>query len=359
MKADIAVPSFPISLSLTHGGQMTNKMTRKQIALARVVLKHFASASFMVIALAALTHRQATAQVPAERISISYPSVSSTGGVVPWIAKEREFFAANGLHAELIYTSGALSMQALIGGSVELVLGSIFDPLSAIAGGGDVVVIGSFNNSAPYVMAARPDIREVKDLRGRKVGVRSLTGPATATTQFILEENGLDPKGDVQILRVGGTAVRLAALKEGQIDAALIDEAVAHQAKQMGLNILHLEGLPQIHTGVYARRSRLLQKEGILVSTLRALRDAALYMKANKSGTVQVIQKIMKMNDRQVAETSYEILKGSVVTDPRIPADVIQQSMKLAMRSDPRIKNLDIGKAVDMRIANRVMGGVK
>jgi ABC-type nitrate/sulfonate/bicarbonate transport system substrate-binding protein len=250
-------------------------------------------------------------------------------------------------------------MQALIGGSVELVLGSIFDPLSAIAGGGDVVVIGSFNNSPPYVMAARPDVREVKDLKGRKVGVRSLTGPATATTQWILEENGLDLKRDVQILRVGGTAIRVAALKDGQIDAALIDEAVAHQARQNGLNIIHLKGLPQIHTGVYARRSRLLQKEGLLVATLRALRDAAGYMKANKPGAVQVIQKIMKMNDKQVAETAYEILKDSVVTDPRVPTDVIQQSIKLAMRSDPRVQNIEISKALDMRIANRVMEGAK
>jgi NitT/TauT family transport system substrate-binding protein len=322
-------------------------------------VRRSAAVTFLVLGLMALTHRQADAQVAAEKISISYPSVSSTGGVVPWIAKERGFFAANGVDAELIYTSGALSMQALIGGSVEMVLGSIFDPLSAIVGGGDVVVIGSFNNSPPYVMAARPEVREVKDLRGRKVGVRSLTGPATATTQWILEENGLDLKRDVQILRVGGTAVRVAALKDGQIDAALIDEAVAHQARQNGLNILHLKGLPQIHTGVYARRSRLTQKEGLLVSTLRALREAAVYMKANKSGAVQVIQKIMKMNDRHVAETSYDILRESVVTDPRIPADVIQQSVKLAMRSDPRVKNIDIGKAADMRIANRVMEAAK
>jgi hypothetical protein len=67
----------------------------------------------------------------------------------------------------------------------------------------------------------------------------------------------------------------------------------------------------------------------------------------------------MKMGDRQVAETTYEILKGSVVTDPRIPADVIQQSMKLAMRSDARVKDVDVSKAVDMRIANRVMEGGK
>jgi NitT/TauT family transport system substrate-binding protein len=159
------------------------------------------------------------AQVGREKIMVSYPSVSSTGGAVPWIAKERGFFTASGIDAELVYTSGALSMQALVGGSVDLALGSIFDPLSAIAAGADVVVIGSFNNSAPYVMAARPDVRELKDLKGRKVGVRSLTGPATAMTQFMLEEAGLDAKRDVTILRVGGTALRLTALTDGQIDA--------------------------------------------------------------------------------------------------------------------------------------------
>ena len=314
-----------------------------------------AAVAYLAIAVLFLSLRDAAAQVAPEKISVSYPSVSSTGGVVPWIAKEKGFFSGNGVDAELIYASGALSMQALIAGSVDLVLGSIFDPLSAIAAGADIVVLGSFNNSPPYVMAARPEVRDVKELRGRKVGVRSLTGPATATTQFILEENGLDSKRDVQILRVGGTAARLAALQDGQIDAALIDEALAHRAKQSGLNVLYLKGVPQIHTGVYARRSRLPQREGVLMAAMRALRDGAVYMKTNKPGAIEIIQKIMKVSDRQVAETSYEILKQELVTDPRIPAEVIQQSLKLAARSDARVKNVDLNRAVDMRLANRIM----
>lgn len=313
-----------------------------------------AVASLSIIFLS-FSAKEATAQGALEKIAISYPSVSSTGGVVPWIAKEKGFFTAHGVDAELIYTSGALSIQALMGGSVDLVLGSIFDPLSAIAGGADIVVLGSFNNSPPYVMAARPEVRDVKDLRGRKVGVRSLTGPATAMTQFILEEIGLDQKRDVQILRVGGTAARLAALKDGYIDAALIDEAVAHRAKESGLNIIYLKGVPHIHTGAYARRSSLQQRQAAIGSAMRALRDAAVYMKTNKTGSIEVIQKIMKLSDKQVAETSYEILKEEVVIDPRIPAAVIEQSMKLAVRSDARVKNVDLSKAVDLRIANRIM----
>ncbi|MBI4524873.1 MAG: ABC transporter substrate-binding protein [Deltaproteobacteria bacterium] len=302
-----------------------------------------------------LDRREGTAQVAPEKIVLSYPSVSSTGGVVPWIAKERGFFSNYGIDAELVYTSGALSMQALMGGSVDLALGSIFDPLSAISGGADIVVVGSFNNSPPYVMAARPEVRDVRDLRGRKVGVRSLTGPATAMTQFMLEEAGFDPKRDVQILRVGGTAVRLAALKDGHIDAALIDEAVAHRARESGLNIIHLKGVPHVHTGAYARRTRLQQKEAAIGSAMRALRDAAVYLKTNRAGAVQVIQKIMKLSDRQAAETAYEVLKESVVADPRIPAEVIEQSIKLAARSDARVRNVDVSKAFDMRVAGKIM----
>ena len=314
-----------------------------------------AAVASLAIIFLSFSAKEATAQGALEKIAISYPSVSSTGGVVPWIAKEKGFFTAHGVDAELIYTSGALSIQALMGGSVDLVLGSIFDPLSAIAGGADIVILGSFNNSPPYVMAARPEVRDVKDLRGRKVGVRSLTGPATAMTQFILEEIGLDQKRDVQILRVGGTAARLAALKDGYIDAALIDEAVAHRAKESGLNIIYLKGVPHIHTGAYARRSSLQQRQAAIGSAMRALRDAAVYMKTNKTGSIEVIQKIMKLSDKQVAETSYEILKEEVVIDPRIPAAVIEQSMKLAVRSDARVKNVDLSKAVDLRIANRIM----
>ncbi len=314
----------------------------------------FAAALFVIAPFAGAPPARAQ-----EKVSISYPSIASTGGVVPWIAKERGFFAAAGVDAELIYTSGALSMQALIGGSVDLVLGSIFDPLSAIAGGADIVILGSFNNSPPYVMAARPEVRDVKDLRGKKIGVRSLTGPATAMTQFLLEENGLDTKRDVQILRVGGTAERLAALKEGLVDAALIDEAVAHRAKEAGLNVIPLKGVPHIHTGAYARRASVAQRQGALAGSLRAMREAAIYMKNNRTGSIQVIQKIMKVSNPKVAETSYDILRDEVVTDPRVPNDVVQQSLKLAVRSDPRVKNIDLAKALDLRLAAQVMQGTK
>jgi hypothetical protein len=67
---------------------------------------------------------------------------------------------------------------------------------------------------------------------------------------------------------------------------------VAHRAKEVGLNIIHLKGVPHIHTGVYAKKSSVQPKLVAITSALRALRDGAVYMKGNKAGSIQVIQKI-------------------------------------------------------------------
>jgi len=50
-----------------------------------------------------------------------------------------------------------------------------------------------------------------------------------------------------------------------------------------------------------------------------------------------------------------KILEESVETDPRVAAEFIQQSLKLASRSDARMKNVDASKAFDMRLAARSM----
>ena len=49
------------------------------------------------------------------------------------------------------------------------------------------------------------------------------------------------------------------------------------------------------------------------------------------------------------------MLKETLVSDPRIPVDAIRQSLKLTVRSDGRVKNIDVNKVFDMKIANRVM----
>ena len=49
-------------------------------------------------------------------------------------------------------------------------------------------------------------------------------------------------------------------------------------------------------------------------------------MKANREGSIAVIQKIARLNDKQIAGRSYKILKDDLVVDPRIPPEVINKA---------------------------------
>jgi ABC-type nitrate/sulfonate/bicarbonate transport system substrate-binding protein len=296
------------------------------------------------------------AQPKPQKIVIQYPATASIGGVLPWIAKEKGLFAKHRLDADLVFTTASTAMQALIAGSIDIAIGDVLAPLAAFGGGADVIVIGSFANSTPYVMAARSGVRRVADLKGGKIGIQSPTGRGTIFTRFVLEEAGLDPDRDVQILRVGGTGARVAALASGHIDGALVNPGVADQLKKAGLNALHLRGVAFIDAELHLMRRRLEERRTAVLAAFRAIKEAAVYMKSERSGSVDVIQKLMRV-DRQAAETAYDVWVQYVVTEPEIPGKVIQETLRLAERMDPRLKQINVSRLFDMGLAAQLDAG--
>lgn len=292
-----------------------------------------------------------------QKLVIQYPATASIGGVLPWIARQKGFFAKHGLEAEIVYTTASTAMQALIAGGIDIAGGDVLAPLSAFAGGADVVVIGSFANSSPYIMAARAGVKRIADLKGGKIGIQSPTGRGTIFTRVVLEEAGLDPDRDVQLLRVGGTEARVGALIAGHIDGALINPGVAHQISKAGLAALNLKGVSFIDAELHVMRRRFEERKGALLGAFRAMRDAAVYMKAERSGSVDVIQKLMRLDDRRVAEAAYDVWAQYVVTDPRIPDKVIQETLRLAERVDPRLKQINVPKLFDASFAAQLDQG--
>ena len=311
---------------------------------------------YAVIMLFCFCRAAAEAQSKAQKIIVQYPATASIGGVLPWIAKDKGFFAKHMLDAELVFTTAATAMQALIAGSIDIAGGDVLAPVSAFAGGADVVVIGSFANSTPYVMAAKPAAHRIGDLKGGKIGIQSPTGRGTIFTRVVLEEAGLNPDRDVELLRVGGTGARVAALISGHIDGALVNPGVADQIKKAGLNALNLKGISFIDAELHVMRRRLEERKTAMLGAFRAIKEAAVYMKNDRSGSVDVIQKLMRV-DRPVAETAYDIWVQYVVTDPQIPGKVIQETLRLAERVDPRLKQIAVARLFDMQFAAQLDSG--
>jgi ABC-type nitrate/sulfonate/bicarbonate transport system substrate-binding protein len=106
-----------------------------------------------------------------------------------------------------------------MGGSGHLIHASETAVIPAVAHGGDPVIIAATSTVPEARLIARPEIKEVKDLKGKPVGITTFGSGSDFVLRFALEKNGLDPNKDVSIMQTGGQPEGLAALLAGRIYA--------------------------------------------------------------------------------------------------------------------------------------------
>ncbi|MBP1888004.1 ABC transporter substrate-binding protein [Sinorhizobium mexicanum] len=122
------------------------------------------------------------------------------------------------------FTSGPLRLEAIRAGAAQV--GAVGDvpPILAHFSGADVVIVGVVVTEGPTtIIATAPDsgIKELKDLKGKKVGIN----PGTAQQAIVfrnLRATGLTPEDIVPINL--GLAEFADALRAGQIDAAVLKQ---------------------------------------------------------------------------------------------------------------------------------------
>src|SRR5207253_2576597 len=103
----------------------------------------------------------------------------------------------------------------------------------------DMVVIAVLEPVYPYKLEAAAGITTAADLKGHKVSVGSGTGSAGTATRLVLQKLGLNLDKDVEAIRFnGGVPARLAAMKAGQIDAALITPPETVAIESLGFHPL-------------------------------------------------------------------------------------------------------------------------
>src|SRR5438093_13551108 len=109
------------------------------------------------------------ANVWAQEVAISYPGLMGES-VSLWMAKEGGSFKENGIEAKFIYMEGGwLSIQSLLSGHTQFMVGDAVAALIVVAGGADIVLIASAKNILPYVFAVSKDIRRSLDLKWKNL----------------------------------------------------------------------------------------------------------------------------------------------------------------------------------------------
>ncbi len=239
-----------------------------------------------------------------------------TGALPIYLGAKSGIFQKYGLNVEVIATnSEAMNMQALMSNSVQFLTSSTTGLFYLAKQGGDPVGLCSWNNASPYSVGSRLKIKELADLKGKKIGASGSGGRADAFIRFMLTKVGLDPKTDAQIIRLsGGSSVRLAAVVSGSVDATLISSLQGRYAEKLGLTVIPIP-LEYIWGINLTRKSFLEKNRNIVKAYLRGLAESVRLMIADKKTTIAVMSKVLRMSDTESLEYSYQMLRSQARPD--------------------------------------------
>jgi NitT/TauT family transport system substrate-binding protein len=147
------------------------------------------------------------------------------------LAKQLGEFDKAGLAVELVdLKGGSDALKAVLGGSADVVSGYFDHCVNLAAKKQELVSFVVYDRYPGLVLVVSPshtgEIKSIKDLAGKKVGVSAPGSSTDFFLKYLLKKNGLDP-ASAAVIGVGLGATAVAAMEQGQIDAAvMLDPAV-------------------------------------------------------------------------------------------------------------------------------------
>ena len=292
----------------------------------------------------------------AETFRVGFPSLA-TGFAPSWVAADRGIWKKHGLDVELIFLrGGSRTVSALIGGSVDFIIGSDLGVTTAILQGAALTRVGVTTNNLGYSMVTQPGIKTVRDLRGKIVGITPGRDAAYARVVKLLRDNGMDASRDVTFLSVGdgGPAARVAALSSGVIHATMFTPPSDRISEKAGMRILAKIDVANVGGGLNTSTAVLQKSRSQLLRFLRGYMEAIQYLQNNKDESLKIFSKYVRNPDLGIMAYLYDEISSRVERDLRPQADAVRALLDLAALDFPQAKRLSEKDNWDLSLIDEI-----
>ncbi len=174
------------------------------------------------------------------------------------VAERNGFFQAQRVAVERGQQPAGRLVEALAGGSRDIVVVPADVVIRAAADGQAVVMVGGAVNRAAFTLVAARDVVDVAGLQGKLVGVRDTDDGTAALARAILSAKGLGD-ADYRLVPFEDVAVRAAAVANGTVGASLLDAARAArlEAQRIQRARSRVRDGPRVPGGSTCRPARL------------------------------------------------------------------------------------------------------
>ena len=281
-----------------------------------------------------------------QTIRVAYPSLGLPQAPL-WIATEANYFSEAGLRVETLFIQNSSTViQSLLAGEVDYAMIGPAPVVAADMRGADVVMIATTIPTLIFYAISRPEIQKVEDLKGKSIGFGRFGSNTDFAARLLLDKYRLVPNKDVAMVQtVGGTATVL-AVNSGKVHAGITTDVGMLEGKKLGLRELFAFkdlAIPFTHAGFAAKKSFLKNHEAETLSFLRAISKAVYRMMADKAFSTQVIQKVSRLEDKNIVAAGYELhanqfLQKKLYTTAPMIQTVLQQmseTLPAALNANP------------------------
>jgi ABC-type nitrate/sulfonate/bicarbonate transport system substrate-binding protein len=312
----------------------------------------------LLVLAASLIGQRAVLAAAEEKVRFSVAAI--TGSYMDeFVAIEKGYHREEGLAPEMIRAGGGIATQALIAGDLHFST-SAGSALSAMLRGAEIkVVYTNIDRPGYQLWSGHPEIKSLKDLVGKKIGVTSRGDTQELSVRLLLRKHGINANSVVYI-PVGFGGTRLAALQAGTVDAVPLGAGDFAQLKQSKGHMLGdtEKEIRFAYVGL-AVSNRLLAKQPHLVERfLRAVIKGREYARRYREQTIPIIGKYTRRKP-EFNEFDYDSTVPVLTAEGWVSDDVLKDDVAVRAELVGVPVPADHAKFFDYSIPKKIYADLK
>ena len=334
---------------------------------------------WMAAALAALVlvlPATAQAQKPeTAKVRLAVGGKSSLYYLPLTITERLGYFKEAGLDVEISdFAGGAKSLQALIGGSADVVTGSFDHTIQMQAKNQAIVAVVQLGRFPGFALALRKEraanYSGPKDLKGMKIGV---TAPGSSThfmVLYMMAQAGLKPD-DAVFIGTGSGGTVVAAVQHGEVDGIsnadpMITKLDRDGAIKVVADTRTLEGTTKVYGGpypaavLYTPQSFVEKNPNTIQAMVNAFVRGLKWVQAHNAEEIaKMMPEEYMLGDRPLFVEAIKANHDAYSPDGRFLKNGPETALKVLQAFDPNVQNakIDLAKTYTDKFVNAANAG--
>jgi NitT/TauT family transport system substrate-binding protein len=252
-------------------------------------------------------------------LRISYAAIAANIAGI-WMAEGSGAFKKYGLDVQLVYIpSSGTNVQALLGGSIDVMIAGSSGIVSAAARGAPLVAIGSQMNRPPVTLYVQPDITKPEQLRNQVLGITRFGSSTHALSTLVLRKLGLEKT--VTLRPLGETPAVQAAFEQKMI-AGMLTTVRPRIAARPLVNAADLD-IPYPMSIIGVTQNFLQANRETLDRLLRAYVEGVAMMVHDKERAVKILAQYLRRSDPAFLDETYTLVRTYTERVPRFDSRAI------------------------------------